>query len=201
MKLKLKILNLKSQKGVTLAELIIVLTALILIIGTTVSIFISVLKNQNRSLKEQELFSQASYAIEYMSRSIKSAATDIDGSCLGQSYIGHNYLLTHFDSINSFYQGIKFVTKDGICQEFFLDLNGSLKEIKDFSDSQNILSDIFEVEYARFVINGDKSLQLSFESDLTQPRITLVLDVKTKGQNQQEKIIQTTVSQKNLNVQ
>ena len=192
-------IGIKLQKGVTLIELIIVLTVFTLILGTTASIFISVLNNQRRTLQEQELFNQTSYAIEYISRLVSDAVKDDDGSCLGSNYAGYNYLLTHFNSSDSFYEGIKFITKDDVCQEFFLDSDAVFKEKKDSNDAQNILSDSFNVIYARFIINGDKTLEGSSDEDSIQPRITFVLDVKNK--EGQEKVIQTTVSQRNLNEQ
>ena len=196
-----KILNFNSSKGVTLIELIIVLTVLTLILGTTISIFISSLQNQNRLLKDQELFNQASYAVEYMSRLINEAVKDGSGSCLGAGYSGYNYVLSHVDSLSGFYQGIKFITEDSTCQEFFLN-EGAIKEVKGSASPQNILSDKFEIKYLRFIINGDKTLQGSSQNDLTQPRITIVLSIKIQGSTgQQEKIIQTTVSQRDLNIQ
>ena len=190
------------DSGVALMELIIVLAVFVLILGTAVSIFISLMQNQSRLLKEQELLNQISYATEYISRLAMDAVKDDSGLCLGAGYEGYNYRLTHFDIESDFYQGVRFIAKDGTCQEFFLDADGFLKEVKNSGSSGKILSDTLEVEYARFIINGDKSLEGASQDDLVQPRITFVLDVKTKGsKNVQEKIIQTTISQKNLNVQ
>lgn len=185
------------SKGITLIEAVVVLAVFMVIIEVTVSIFVSVIQQQKRILQEQDLLNQASYAIEYMSRSIRDAIKDKTGNCLLTS--GNIYSLTHYDPVASFYQGIKFVTKDNICQEFFFDTDGVLKEIKSTGQPQNILSSKFKIKYFRVILNGNKILQTASEKDLTQPRLTILLDVETNDQNQHEKIIQTTISQKDLN--
>ena len=191
-----------NQRGVSLIELIVVLTILILIIGTTTSIFISMISSQGRALKEQELFSQISYATENISRQLSFAVKDSNGSCLGSSYIGYNYVLSHFNSADGFYQGVKFLSKDNVCEEFFIDTDGNLKEKKGSSPAQNILSDNFNIKYARFIIDGNKSLQSAPSGDSIQHRVTFILDITTKdSEGQQERIVQTTVSQRELNTQ
>ena len=128
-----------------------------------------------------------------MSNLIQGAQNDSNGDCLGLSLASYNYILTHFDLASDFYKGIKFVTKDGVCQEFFVDTDGLLKEIKNSGLPQNILSDKFDVNYVRFIINGDKTIEGSASSDSIQPRVTFVLNVATQGsQDLQNKVIQTT---------
>ena len=110
--------------------------------------------------------------------------------------------MTHFDSVEGSYQGIKFLTKDNVCQEVFLDTDKILKEIKDGQMAQNILSNKFQIKYVRFVMNGNKALQGVSENDFFQPRVTIVMDAQFPSSvSQQEKVIQTTVSQHNLNVE
>ena|SRR3989344_3452540 len=188
-----------NQRGFTLIELFVVLTVFMLAMGTSVSIFISVVQEQRRILQEQELLSQTSYVSEYISRALRMAVRDDVGGCIGA---GKNYSLTHFDSGTGFYQGIKFLAHDNTCQEFFYDEEdqGIFKEKKGSNDPQNILSDKFQVVWARFIINGNKDLQQSVKTDATQPRISILLDIKTTGIKIQEKMVQTTISQRNLNV-
>ena len=197
-----QISNLKENRGVTVIELVVVLAVFMLIISVTVSIFILIVQQQRKILTEQAFLNQASYAIEYMSRSLRDGIKDAPGNCLGASFAGYYYLLTHFDSVDGFYQGVKFITKDNICQEFFLDTNSVLKEIKNGQSAQNILSGKFKIKYVRFIINGDKNLTGASENDSVQPRVTISLDIQFQtNSNQQERIIQTTISQNILNVQ
>ncbi|MDO8530213.1 MAG: type II secretion system protein [bacterium] len=201
MKPKSSRFNFHDQKGFSLIELVVVLAIFVFIIDVTTIIFISVVKQQKRILVEQELLSQGSYAIEYMSRSVRGAVEDETGvSCLGGAqYAGYFYLLTRYNSETQFHEGVKFITSGNVCKEFFLD-GGVLKEAKSGEVAQPIISDKFIIRHAKFVINGDKSLVGASENDAVQPRLTMLLDVQsTAPDSEQGKIIQMTVSQRNLN--
>ena len=198
---KSKIKNQKSS-GVTLVELIVVLAVFMVVFGTVTTIFISMTRSQKRILQEQEFLNQSSYATEYISRMIKLAKKDVTGSCLGVPKQGYYYALTNFNATLGVWNGIKFLRNDGICQEFFLDTDKVLKEVKNGSVKRSILSSKFTLKYVGFIINGDKTLTGASENDLVQSRVTMAIDALFPlSSSQQERIIQTTVSQKNLNSQ
>jgi len=198
---KSKIKNQKSG-GVTLIELVVVLAIFMIVMVITVSIFISMAERQKNILEEQEILNQTSYVAEYMSRTIRTAKIDEVGKCLSNNFIGYNYLLTHYNLSEGFYQGIEFISGDDVCLEFFLDSDGVLKEVKNKNTPQSILSSKFTIKYLRFIINGDKTLQGTSKNDLVQPRITMILDIITQETGgQKERIFQTTVSQRNLNIE
>ena len=191
-----------KQKGFSLIELTISLTIFLTIMGIAVSLLLSTLQQQKRILAEQELLNQSVYGVEYMSTALKMAVKDPDGSCLGSP--GGMYLLTHCSSGQAC-QGVKFINglDNNACQEFFLDTANPaaplLKQAKSGFATQNILSDKFKIKYARFILNGDKTKLLSGSSDTVQPRITMLLDVQVQASGDtQEKVIQTTVSPRNL---
>ncbi len=189
----------KNEKGITIVELIVVLAIFSFLILAAVSIFISAIQSQERALGEQDFSNEIGYMMELISRKARMATTDNTGSCLGSGFINSSYLLTRYNSSSSFYQGIKFISDDKACYEFFLDTDGVIKEIKNGGAAQGILSSKFIVSYVRFLIDGQKNIQSAPESSLIQSRITFALDVTipTK-QGQQEKLVQTTVSQRNL---
>jgi prepilin-type N-terminal cleavage/methylation domain-containing protein len=193
-----------SQRGFSLMELIVVLALFMLIIGVVVNMFISIVGAQKRILGEEELLNQVSYVQEYASRAIRSAVKDAAADCLtdgAQSYPGYMYLLTHYNSQLAGYEGIKFISKDNVCEEFFVDpADGLLKESKSGSRPQNILSSKFALQYVKFVINGDSSLGGASSSDAMQPRVTMVLSVQNQTAGAPDKVFQTTVSQRNLNI-
>src|SRR3989344_665875 len=57
-------------------------------------------------------------------------------------------------------------------------------------------------EGVKFIVNGDKTLHGASQNDASQPRITFLIKVLVQGEGDfQEKIIQTTISQINLNTQ
>lgn len=190
-----------KQKGITLVELVVVLAVFSVIIGVTAGIFNSFISQQRRILAEQELLSQTSYAVERITRQLRDSSEDVSGACLGGSFIGYYYSLSNFDSINNFYQGVRVLTKDGDCYNFFLDTDGILKEVKNGSNPEAILSDKFNVSHVRFVVNGDKTLNGTSSSNLVQPRISVSIKLQFEVNGvQEEKIIQTTISQSQLNV-
>jgi len=170
-KLKEKI---KESKGITLIELVVGLAVFMIIIGIAVSIFISIIQHQRGLLAEQELTNQASYSVEYISRTIKGALKDETGNCITA---GDIYTLTNYDDTSYFYGGIKFLTENNVCQEFFID-SGIVKEVKDGALPQEILADKFKVEYLRFIINGNKFLDIASGGDLVQPRVTIALSIE-----------------------
>lgn len=181
-------------------EVVVALAVFFLIIDVAISMFISVVSHQKRILQEQELLNQTSYAAEYITRALRSAIKDVAGSCL-QGNAGSMYRLTHFNASSGFYEGVKFIRSDGVCQEFFVDTDRIFKETKDGASAQNIISDKFFLQYARFVINGDKEIQGASQSDTVQPRLTFLINIKNQqSAYQQEHVIQTTVSQRNLNI-
>lgn len=187
----------RKSKGFTLLELVIVLAIFATTLGIVASIFISMIKNQKGILSQQQLENQTSYLIEYISRAVRDAKIDSTGSCLSQS--NRNYLLTRHHAPSGFYQGIKFITKENVCQEFFLDTDGAIKEIKNGGVAQSIVSNTFTITHFRFILNGDKTIQVSSMGDLVQPRITFSLKARTSAL-EPEKIIQTTVSRMDINI-
>ena len=201
---KSKIKNQKS-KGFTLVELVVVLALFMVVIDVAVSIFINMVKYQKRVLEEQSFINQTSYVEEYMSKALRTAVKDDSGNCLfeGQiEYPGYIYLLTRYNIDKGFYEGVKFITSNNECKEFFLDSDGILKETKGGGASQDILSSKFTIEDVRFLVNGDKTLHGASQNDASQPRITFLIKVLVQGEGDfQEKIIQTTISQINLNTQ
>ncbi len=193
----MKSLKKNYQAGITIIELVVVLAILFIILSTVTSIFLSFMVQQRKILQNQELLNQSAYAMEYMGRTTRTAAADTAGTCL--SHVGDVYNLTNLNATTSLYQGIKFLRDDGICQQFFLDTDGILKEIKNGATAENMVSSKFTVKYIGFLINGNKNLQLANQTDLTKPRVTIIFDVKIGTDTaQQEKIIQTTVSQTSL---
>lgn len=189
----------KKSSGVTLVELVVVLAVISIIVSVTAGIFISFVNQQRKILAEQELLNQTSYTIEYIARSVRDAIKDTSGSCTGT--VSNYYTLSHLDSTSGLYQGIKVLSKDNVCHEFFLDVDGSIKEIKNGQPSQPLLSNAFNIQYIRFIIDGNKSIASASASDTSQPRVSISLQVMSNINGQKEyKTIQTTISQDALNV-
>jgi len=196
-------LQFQKRKGMSLVELVVVLAIFIVIITAASGLFLDIAQNQRKILEQQELSNQVSYTLEYFSRLARTTLRDATGSCLidanGTHYPGYDYLLTHYDASSQFYKGIKLISSDGVCHEFYATDDGVFKETKGGGTAQNLLSGAFKVNYVRFVINGNKALQGASVNDTAQPRITVVMDVLT--QDKHETMAQATISQRNLNLQ
>lgn len=203
----------KNKKGFTLVEVIVVIAVFLFIIGTAVMLFLSIVQHQRRLLSQQELLNQTSYVLEYMSKAMRMAKKDDSGNCLSA---GNIYELTHLNEATGKYGGIKFVNQSDVdsqgyeaCQEFYLDTDGILKEDKTYPPN-SIIPPSFQVPLSsekvtinsiNFVINGNKNTIAANEDDSLQPRVTISMQMQILNGNQQSDLkIQTTVSQRNLNI-
>lgn len=192
----LKCFNVKIKKGgFTLIEMMAAVMIFSLIIGAISGVFISSFRSQKSALSSQRLLNQTSYALEYMSRALRMSSkqtADIP-TCLSQS--GLNYEITHSGS------GLKFINhlEEDDCQEFFLQ-DGQLKQRKKIGQGEQIFdltSPSLQITSLNFGSSG-----WSQDDDL-QPRVTIFLAVKGKGQKPEEQPeikIQTTISQRNLDI-
>jgi len=173
----------KSQKSFTLVELLVAVTIFTLISTISTGILISSFKAQKKLLASQELSDQVSFLIEYMSRTIRMAKKDLNGTCLTTAKL--NYEKTHGG------QGIKFLNYQGNCQEFYLE-GSLLKEKKD-----TIISDLTSgsLKVLNFNIGPDDSWD---QNDNDQPRVTLFL--KIEGREGIKINTQTSISQRNPDV-
>jgi hypothetical protein len=125
-------------------------------------------------------------------------------------------MLTLPDTSTGFYRGIRFLNAsntnasgESICQEFFLDDDNVLKEIKSSDRNADILishavpitSEKIEIISIKFAINGDSATDYASSDDSAQPSLTIFLEAKIAGDDRPAKKIQTTISQRNLNIE
>ena len=214
---KTKMQNKKTltEKGFTLVELIVVMAIFLFVIGAALSIFISIIKDQRRVLAEQQFLNQVSYAEEYISKGIRMAKAEVNENCLidseGHDHPGYIYLLTHPHPNGQSYKGIKFINQSGIsassdpiCEEFFLDTDGVLKESQNNGSPVALTPANLQIDSVIFLINGssDSYVEQCIGTDpCVQPRVTMIMKVKIAGDNDEPmRTIQTTLSQRNLNV-
>jgi len=222
---KQNIFNFKN--GFTLIEMVVSIAVFLLISGVAVGIFLSIIQRQKEVLSEQELLNQISYAEEYMSRALrmaKASTSNTDGDCLD---LGNVYVLTlpeteQGSEQTGFYKGIKFLNQtDGVydgsernamCEELFLDNTTDpsrpILMIKKGNDPAIALtSPDMKINYIRFSVNGGTGsaaecldvaeCPAATNSDETQPRVTILLNIEFADQVRR---FQTTISQRNLNV-
>lgn len=195
-----------NSRGFTIIEMIVVLSIFLIVIGVLSGIFLSTVQHQKRMLQQQEILNQASYAMEYMSKAIRTAEKDTAvGGFLGQ---GNIYVLTHCNgTAQDACSGIKFINSSdsGRQTEFYFE--GNALKVSDWGQDPVTVSSFmsgglkYTINNANFIINGDKTVRIASDADAIQPRVTIVLAATSNiPGSQQEKVIQTTVSARNLNI-
>lgn len=175
------------NKGFTLIELMVTIAIFALMISAVFGIFVVGLRQQKIALQNQIILDQTSFALEFMSRALRMAKKESGEGCLSSSDL--NYELISGGS------GVRFINVlDGNdCQEFFLE-NEQLKYKKETNKTFALTSSEVQIKSLKFNLIGQS------ESDLIQPRLTVSLVAKSKVPGVPTLKIQTTVSQRNLDV-
>ena len=192
------------SRGYSLIEILVAVAIFTIVVAGPTGFFVSSLKGQIKSLASQKLLDNTSYTLEYISRSLRMAKKEIGCldindpttcPCLKTQGYGFNY-----ENPDGDISAIRFINYNGECQEFFWDKNDNrLKESKNEATPVALTSEELEIISLKFNLSGES------QDDTDQPRVTLFLDLKGgKGQKilelQPEIKIQTTISQRNLDV-
>ena len=166
------------------------MTIFSIVIIVSLGLFSSAFKEQRRSMGSAYLLNEASYVTEYMSRALRMVKKDLAGTCIDSKY---NYQNPGGDASK-----IRFLNYHEKCQEFILDGNELKVGVsssayppteKDFLTPSNLV-----VEDLNFKISGGT------QDDNLQPKVTFILKIKTKELESQELNLQTTISQRDLDV-
>ncbi len=166
-----------NNKGFTLIEMVVAVAVFSLVIGASSGLFVSSLRAQRQSLATREVLDQTSYIMEYMSRALRMAKKDITGTCTGTAKLNYQ-----FEN-----QCIKFINYKDECQRFCLVGTRLRNEEGNYLTSANLNIKSFNVN----LVGQD-------QTDTLQPKITIFLDIE--GREQSNIKIQTTISQRNLDV-
>lgn len=171
-----------NEKGITLVEMLVVIGIFSLIAGAISGPFLSGISSQRKILANQEILDQTSYVLEYMSRALRMAKKDQNGTCIPAK--------TNYQKLAN---GIKFLNYNNECQQFYLE-QSQLKENK-AGTILPLTSNLIKVRSFRIQLSGET------QTDNLQPRVTIFLEVEGRGKNPPKIQIQTTISQRNLDVQ
>ena len=169
------------KRGFTLIEILITITIFSIVITAFLGLFGSAFRWQKESLSASYLLNNASYITEYMSRALRMAKKDKGVGCI--SY-GDNFEPSEGES-----NEIEFLNHKGECQRFFL--QGGVMGVEKNGISQVLTPQNLEVEDLKFKISGGS------QEDNFQPKVTFSLKLKN---NEQELNLQTTISQRDLDV-
>jgi len=182
----------KTQKGLTLVEMLVAIALFFIIIVAISGLFISAIRGQTNALASQRLLDQTSYSLEYMSRALRMAKKELAApTCLSSNGLNYEIVGSHLKFINHL--------ENDDCQEFFLE-SGQLKQIKKIGlgpETLELTSSKLQITSLRFSLSGES------QGDDLQPKVTVFLEIKGKGQKIEEQPlmkIQTTISQRNLDI-
>jgi len=188
------------NKSYTLIEVLVAVSIFTIIIAAPTGFLVGSLKGQQKALASQKLLDNASYTLEYISRSLRMAKKELSCSeitkpatcsCLKTQGYGYNY-----ENPNGDVSAIRFINYKEECQEFFLE-GTRLRESKDEVENYLTAEDL-EITSLKFQLSGE------LQTDNDQPRVTLFLEIKggksLKAELQPLIKIQTTISQRNLDV-
>ena len=188
------------------------MSVFLIVIGAIFLVFISSVSQQRITMLKQVSINETSYVFEYMSKALRMAkrATSADTLCIPDGYI---YQLTNRNGGSS-YTGIKFLNylyETPLCDEFYLDTDTNiLMEKKDSEDAVPLTSSKLKINSIRFGINGTNGCYNTatpetcplgaffLDTDKIQPKVTMLLNFQIEDE---QRTIQTTVSQRNLNAQ
>lgn len=167
----------KNNKGFTILELLVAMSIFVLIVGSSVGIFVYGLKIQRRSIAYQQLLDQTSYLLEYMSRAVRMSQKDISGACTGTAKSNYSFSLGC----------LRFRNYKGQCQQFCAASQRLRDENGNFLTSSNLSVQTFLV-----TLFGEG------QNDNVQPRVNFYIDIR--GREDARIITRTDVSQRNLDI-
>jgi len=195
-----------KSKGYTLIEVVVAVGIFFIIIAAPIGFFVGSLRGQQRALSSQEVLNEISYALEYVSRALRMAEKDFDGSCIAAYKNYEETTQRYYLSLSFEGPGIKFnktSSGESECWEIFNCSNLSppnrLFIQKEGGFPSLLTSDDLEITSLNIKDGGWE------QTDTLQPKTTLFLEIKGKRSNRPELQpvlkIQTTVSQRNLDVE
>lgn len=184
-----------SNRGFTLLEVLVAASIFAIVMTAASGIFAAAIRDQDRILKRQMAISNTSYALEYMSRSLRMAKKDLDGDCLTGNYSTGGETCNY--KTNSDNTAIRFLNHNKKCVQFYeeggqIKIKKSATTTDTFSGGHPFTSDKFDISKLKFKLKG------ACQSDNFQPSVTIMLRARIDDQTSFN--TQTTVTQRNLDV-
>jgi prepilin-type N-terminal cleavage/methylation domain-containing protein len=182
----------KNGGGYTLIEVLVAITIFVIIIAGPTGFLTTSLKGQKKALATMEIVDSTSFSLEYISRTLRMAKKDQTGDCIEA---GANY-----ENPDGDVSKIRFLNYQELCQEFSL-MNGQLGQRQSIDKSKTNLSQFLpqtpedlEITLLKFELTGRT------QSDDFQPRATILFELQKKNQPESKIRLQTSISQRNLDV-
>lgn len=181
-------MNIKNNKrGFTLMELLITFAIFAVVVTGMINVLVSAVKVQRQMLADQKMVEEVSYAFEYMTRAIRMAKKDMEGTCVAR-YANYNYTNGVFSFLNS----------EGNCQQF--KLNNSAIEARISANSSIPTGSFFPITSDAVTVTGllFNNGGSSWASGGAQSKVTILVEAQSLVGSSSINF-QTTVSQRRLN--
>lgn len=173
----------ETKKGFTLVELMVAITIFAIVLTGFVQLFSSAIYSQKESLNNAYILSNSSFLMEFLARNLRMAQKDISGVCISPK--------SNFE-ISPSGKDIKFLNYDKKCQEIYLENGKAVTLIN--GNKYYLVPENISVDNLKFKAHGGS------QNDFFQPKITFTISLSTKNQPKQSITLQSTVSQRELDV-
>jgi len=197
-------ITVKKAKGYTLIELLASVAIFALIIAGPAGFFVAAVRAQNRALVLGQMVESSPYSLEYMSRALRMARKDMDGDCVG---LKKNYATSTQNPLDI----ITFLkydenSQENVCHQFAFGQGKIQERICEVESFDCTIASNWE-SWVSLTPNGLAVSQGNFfgsgwnQTDNIQPRVTIFYKIATSGQPVPSMSVETTVSQRNLDIQ
>ncbi len=179
---KIFMIGANYSRGTTLIEILVAISIFSVVATAVTNLFASLLKYQSEILNKSYLLNTISFSNEYMAKALRMAQKDTTGDCISAGY--------NFTTVSG--SNVKFLNYNNECQEFFLE-SGALK-VRKLGVSQALTPANVVIENLKFVLLGES------QNDNFQPKVSFILKAKMVSNPQQSLKMQTTISQRMLDI-
>ncbi|MFA5714704.1 MAG: prepilin-type N-terminal cleavage/methylation domain-containing protein [Candidatus Paceibacterota bacterium] len=187
-------INNKKTKGFTMAEVLVSVAIFSFLSIGLANVFVSAIKAQNKILQNQDIMEESNYALEYMGKALRMAKKDTVGGCTGTG--GINYLS---DSYYIVFLAYDSVDGDYKCRAFIFDEDDkTIKEYKSVDDTYAGLGSPTAMTSSKMKVNS-LIFYVTGDGPGGQPKVTIMLSAEGANSSNSNIVIETTISQRELN--
>lgn len=188
----------KNNKGFTLLEITVAIGLFTIILTLTANIFKYVMESQRSAISSQNIQESMRYAFELMSREIRTATGDHDGSICTSTPRYKVFNTNEAEEVDSGYQ-LYFKNKNNECVTYATNTTGQLKITRITDEGAGdefsfpITPDEVDIKKMSFFVIDDEAG--AFHS--LQPRVTFVIEAEIldpKAKSSRNIKMQTSVS-------
>lgn len=182
----------KKNKGFTLVEILVVLLIFSIMLIAISAVFISGIKTQRNSLAMNQLLDQLNYAVEYMGRSVRMAKKAEDSSYTSKDIIYYIPVVIPANSKIGLLNG-SGKGNEAECIFYYLNNDRIYKASTVGSIGLPLTSDDIKITKLLFTVSNQAE-------NNDQPKVTILIEAESiSGNPIQKAMVQTTVSQRDLN--